>query len=103
MLGSVDEHGFSIYSSEAGHFPTRRKDLDCVMIHCCHVGFCFHYWSVWFPSWILKSIAQAQMRRSALVFHEYHPVDIVHFSKKTQHYLLEFMINLMKMELYLRT
>lgn len=37
------------------------------------------------------------------VFHEYHPVDIVHFSKKAQHYLLEFMINLMKMELYLRT
>lgn len=37
VLGTVDEHGFSIYASEVDHFSSRRKELDCVIIHLCHV------------------------------------------------------------------
>lgn len=37
MLGTIDKHDVSIYSSEADNFSTRGKNLDCVMIYLCHV------------------------------------------------------------------
>lgn len=41
VLGTVDEHDFSIYASEVDLFSFRRKELGCVKIHLCHVGFAF--------------------------------------------------------------
>ena len=50
VVGSVDEHDFSIYSSEVDHFSIRRRELTglChdLFLPCCLAFFTYQFGSL---------------------------------------------------------
>lgn len=97
-LGTVDEHDFSIYASEVDHFSIRRKELDCVIIHLCHVVL------LSLPT-VLVSSLNTEVYCLCIDEEEVRVLSttvLVCTGHLKKYYLSDSMINLMKVELYLR-